>query len=306
MDSSSSFNRIAECRHGRMVFNVNDQWVGRSLELYGEWSQLELDLLGRFLSPGQVVVDVGANYGSHTLDFAQRVGPSGKVLAFEPQRIVFQALTASVALNSLTQVHTHLAAVGARHGKVSMPAVDYAQTANFGGVQVSGEEGGEPVELVRIDDLSLAECHLLKADVEGMEEEVLRGAVATLQRAHPVLYLECDRQDRVESLLAMVEDLGYRGYWHLAPAYNPGNFRGNPNNVFGRTLAINLLCLPASSEARASSAADHDWVEREAIEIRGEADLIRVVGRDPATSAGLCKARRGHSRFFSLLAPSSA
>jgi hypothetical protein len=90
-------NRVKQCRHGMMLYNVHDLYVGRSLDQYGEFSQGEIDLFGQILKPGQVVLDVGANIGAHTLWFAQTVGPSGTVLAFEPQRIVFQALCANLA-----------------------------------------------------------------------------------------------------------------------------------------------------------------------------------------------------------------
>ena len=101
-----------------MIFNVHDQHIGRSLDLYGEWAESELELLGLFIKPGDLVVDVGANIGTHTVFFAQRAGATGQVYALEPQRIVFQSLCANLALNGLLNVRAFHAARRARRARL--------------------------------------------------------------------------------------------------------------------------------------------------------------------------------------------
>ena len=96
-----------------MLYNFHDLYIGRSLDLYGEYSEGEIDLFGQIVQPGQVVVEVGANIGAHTVFLAHRSGPAARVLAFEPQRIVFQTLCANLALNSITNVD---ASAGRRRG----------------------------------------------------------------------------------------------------------------------------------------------------------------------------------------------
>ena len=54
-------------RHGLLMYNVNDNFIGRSIDLYGEWCDSELSLLGQFLQPGDLAIDVGANIGTHTV-----------------------------------------------------------------------------------------------------------------------------------------------------------------------------------------------------------------------------------------------
>src|SRR5882724_6319724 len=122
------------CRHGDMLYNVNDRYIGRSLDLYGEWAEAELELLGLFIKPGDSVVDVGANLGTHTVFFAHKAGARGAVFAFEPQRVVFQLLCANLALNGLTNVHAYHAAVSRQKGTTSVPDVAYDDAGNFGGV----------------------------------------------------------------------------------------------------------------------------------------------------------------------------
>src|SRR5271165_2730364 len=67
----STHMAVRKCRHGTMMYNVNDSFIGRSLDLYGEWCDDEVAVLGQILSPGDVVVDVGANIGTHTVFFAK-------------------------------------------------------------------------------------------------------------------------------------------------------------------------------------------------------------------------------------------
>ena len=92
LEAPQEFNCLKTCRYGRMLYNKNDAFTGRSLELYGEWKQKELDLLAQVIRPGSLVVDVGANIGCHTLFFAKMAGLRGKVFAFEPHRLLFQTL----------------------------------------------------------------------------------------------------------------------------------------------------------------------------------------------------------------------
>lgn len=97
-----------------------------------------------------------------------------------------------------------------------------------------------------IDNLQLPRCELIKADVEGMEEEVLRGASKTIERFRPVLYLESDREDKRLSLFQLIRSMGYRLYWHTPGLFSPDNFRGSNNNLFGELRSLNILCIHAS------------------------------------------------------------
>jgi hypothetical protein len=99
------FNELKMCKSGPMLFNKFDVYVGGSLQKYGEFSVGEQDLFHAILQRGELVVEVGANIGAHTIELARLVGPEGEVHAFEPQRIVFQTLCANLALNQLTNVN---------------------------------------------------------------------------------------------------------------------------------------------------------------------------------------------------------
>lgn len=246
MSTTESYNRLKECRHGQMLYNINDIYIGRSLDVYGEYSEGEIELFKQIVQPGHVVVEVGANIGAHTVFLAKQVGKTGFVMAFEPQRIVFQTLCANVALNSLPNVHCLQNAVGAAPGMVKIPVLDYAQPNNFGGLALGGWEVGEQVVVVTLDSFNLQRCNFIKMDVEGMEEQALRGAAQTIERLKPILYVENDKADKSQSLIRYIDSLGYNMYWHTPGYFNPNNFLQHPSDVFGNIISLNMLCIHKS------------------------------------------------------------
>lgn len=240
--------RMKMCRRGPMLYNIHDTYVGRSFDLYGEYAEDEMGLLANFVRPGQAVMDIGANIGAHTIFFAKQVGPEGRVVAFEPQRQVFQTLCANVTLNGLNNVLTFHAGAADKTGMATIPVPDYAQDGNFGGISMLGAQNGEPVQVMMLDQVGFGGLSLIKIDVEGMELAVLMGAAKTIETHKPVLYLENDRPDNSQALLSHVLGLGYRVYWHISPLYNANNAFQNGENVFGGTVSLNVLCIHADRD----------------------------------------------------------
>jgi FkbM family methyltransferase len=234
------------CRYGEMVFHHTDQWLGRSLDLYGEWSESEVELFRQVVKPGDVVIEAGANVGALTIPLANIVGDTGRVHAFEPQQDNFDCLAWNVLpLRNVTLWPTALAAGKYR---ISYAAVDPDKVCNLGSTELSTHRAILPTRsdiTATIDELfPFASVSFIKADVEGMELEILQGAAATVNRCRPILYIEDDRKQNSAALRAWLISHGYRLYRHTPPLYNPENWRGSQVNVFGRTVSINLLCIP--------------------------------------------------------------
>src|SRR5215831_9039445 len=83
--------KTTDTRYGRMAYYSGDGYIGRSLELYGEYSPGEIELMRKLIKPGWTVVNGGANIGALAVPLASLV-PEGKVYAFEPQPEHFQIL----------------------------------------------------------------------------------------------------------------------------------------------------------------------------------------------------------------------
>jgi FkbM family methyltransferase len=238
--------RVKNTRFGPLMYNLNDLYIGRSLDLYGAYCIHEARIAMDLLRPGMTAVDVGANIGALTVPMAQTVGAAGRAIAIEAQRGIFHMLCGNMAMNDLANVRTILAAAGSRAGAISVPRLMLDRPNNLGALSlVPGENAAmDRVEVITLDSLALDACHLIKIDVEGMEREVLLGAADTIGRHRPFLYVENDRKDKSEALLRNLFELGYRVWWHTPPYYDSNNFYGNTINVFTNTVAINVLCLP--------------------------------------------------------------
>ena len=247
-----AYLKLAACRDGVMLFNPLDSFVGRSLDLYGEFSRGEAAVFDQIVAPGDTVLDVGANIGAHTLWMARRVGPAGGVIAFEPQRAVFQTLCANMALNGMTNVDAYWAAVGAQPGYVTVPRLDPTAAANFGATSLIWGHPGDKVRLMTIDELELSACRMIKVDVEGMELDALRGGEATISRLRPILYVEND--GREAGLIEFILNLGYRAWWHLPAYFSPENARGSADNVFEQGISVNMVCVHDSVPVTVSGA----------------------------------------------------
>jgi FkbM family methyltransferase len=240
--------RLKQCKHGVMMFHANDSYIGRSLDLYGEFSEGEIELFKQVALPGMTVVDAGANIGAHTIYLSKAVGARGRVLAFEPQRVLHQILCGNIALNACTNVIAVHAGLGAESGEVAVPTIDYARGGNFGGVALGEGRSGEPVPIHTLDSYSLKACHFIKIDVEGMERDVLEGARRVLAKHRPILYVENDRAEKSQDLIGWLMTNEYRLYWHLPPLFNAKNHFGRSENIFGKTVSVNMLCIPRSKQ----------------------------------------------------------
>ncbi|MFQ5734349.1 MAG: FkbM family methyltransferase [Planctomycetaceae bacterium] len=244
----TSYNALGRLPYGQVLYNRNDEYIGRSIEMYGEYSAVETTAFDQVVGENQIVVDAGANIGVHTLFLARKVGPAGRVLAFEPQRLMFQTLCGNLALNSITNTYCWNMALGETPGETVVPCLDPTVPHNFGGVSLDAGGEGEPVAVTTIDNFHLPRCDFIKIDVEGMEEQVLRGAEQTIRRFKPILYLECDRVEKEASLIRCLDAFGYQMFWHLPPLFNPANFNDNPENVFGDIVSRNMLCFDKARE----------------------------------------------------------
>lgn len=233
-----------ETRYGEMTYLPNDDPIGESLTRFGEWAKGEIDLLSQFLPLGSTVIDVGANIGTHSLAFAALSGAGGRVVAIEPQPAIFALLSDNVTRNGLSQVQVVNAGVGDRIAELSIPEIDYRAHINTGAVTLKGAIGTVAVPMITLDSLDLQRCDLLKIDTEGMEIDVLRGAVELIKRDSPVIYAEVNTVGQAVLLNHYAANLGYDVYLSRVSAFNPTNLKRSDENFFGVAAETSLLCLP--------------------------------------------------------------
>lgn len=175
-------------------------------------------VLQEHLRPGDVFYDLGANLGFYSLIAARRVGPGGKVFAFEPDPENAHRLREHAQRNHLETVVTIEAAVAASSRPLSFLRSDRRFSPDRGLGRMAGAEDGEAaitVEAVALDDFvrQNAPPTLIKCDVEGAEEDVLRGAEGVFRNARPMLVCEIHHQQAAEGVSAFLARHAYSFQW---------------------------------------------------------------------------------------------
>ena len=164
-----------------------------------------------------VIVDGGANIGFFTVPVAHRTqGRGTRIIAFEPQRQLFQALGGSLALNGYDHVYLHNYGLSEEPGVAQMPSVNYGEAQDFGTVALSDqttvEEDGwmndQVVDIISIDAMALPRLDFFKLDVEGYEVPALTGALDTIKKHRPWIWVEyfITGADPIKQALADLED----------------------------------------------------------------------------------------------------
>ena len=186
--------------------------------LFREHYEPELMLLERFLKPGMVFVDGGANTGVFAFTAARLVGPTGRVLAFEPGSACFAALTQSRALNQFE----HLRLVNKALSNQSGTARLYHCMGQENAFSLGAENGAtfDEISTTTLDEIAQAEqlprVDFIKLDVEGAEELVLRGAKQVLEHSRPMVLFEVNPEASQRLKLAhdgacqLLRELGYQ------------------------------------------------------------------------------------------------
>ena len=156
-----------------------------------QYERGETRFLSSVLRAGDVAVDIGANVGWYATLFAELVGPTGKVLAFEPNRAAYRLLQASA------RVYPQLAAlpnaVSSTPGDVTLhvPTTQEGWFASLGALDPALPVRDQPCQAVTLDAVLAGESRavVIKCDVEGLEPQVLAGAPALLHGPRPPLWL---------------------------------------------------------------------------------------------------------------------
>jgi len=230
-------------RYGNISYFTNDGPIGDSIREYGEWAQVEIDFLNEFVPAGSTVLDVGAFIGTHTLAFADAVGPEGRVYALEPQPEAFRLLTANVERNAATNITSLNVAAGSEPGETHIASFPQADRFNGGATKTlnASAEGTFDTRVQSIDALQLDACALIKIDVEGAEKDVLDGMTHVIRNLKPVIFCELNDQAGFQQILESEILTDWNFYLVRSSAFNPRNIFGNQINFFGDAQETGVL-----------------------------------------------------------------
>lgn len=198
------------------------------------------EALKRTVGEGGVVWDVGANIGAFSLLAAQTVGPTGRVVAVEPEARSATAIAENAKRNAISWIDVHPVAAAARTGDTELIVVRdslWTRLASVGEHHL--EVDRRIVHGVALDDLPAPAPVLVKIDVEGGELEVLAGMRRLLAEVQPVIV--CEMHDTNDAFCAAIGAAGYEVF----------NLDG-PEPITQADENAHALCLPSRSAAAAA------------------------------------------------------
>ena len=194
---------------------------------HSSYDQIEVNLATRLIEKrrqyykdGVIALDCGANIGVHTIEWAKNMTEWGEVFSFEPQEKIYYALSGNIAINNCFNVTAKNVALGSEIGKIEIPTPNYNKPSSYGSLELKKKKNNEfigqeidyqntkQIDMLSIDSLKLNRIDFIKIDVEGMEEEVLKGSTMSINRFCPILLIEHIKSD-INSLKNFLEKKNY-------------------------------------------------------------------------------------------------
>jgi FkbM family methyltransferase len=163
---------------------------------YGAFRPEVSRLINRMLRPGQVAIDIGANVGMHSVIMANRVGPTGHVVVFEPDPHPMGRLRRNMALNGIDWVTTVEAAVSARSETRTFylhdDSIGNFANASLVAANVGKQTASVEMQVVSIDewmrDNPLPRVDVVKLLAQGEEYNALQGMRGLIERDRPKIF----------------------------------------------------------------------------------------------------------------------
>ncbi len=225
--------------------DLNEE-IDNSIYYQGCFEPMTVRLIEKYVKSGMTVVDIGANVGCHTLRFAKQVGPSGKVIAFEPTKYAYEKLQKNVALNLLKNITVEKTALSDEAAK--------SRTVNFKSsypLDNKVKRAKDTIDFTTLDDYvaghNVGKVDVIKLDVDGYEYKIIRGALETIKADKPIIITELGVStlkkagDDANELVDTLAGIGYRFYSDK----NQAEFT-DKNKMIASIPAegtINVLCM---------------------------------------------------------------
>lgn len=269
--------QVVLARYGHITTSGDKDLITKSLNLYGEWADNELNVHRKLINEGDVVLDIGTYLGTHLTAYARFVGKTGKVIGFEPHSESYRLTCNTISINNLENAILNNFALGASPSFVDGSLGEDVESFNHGSFSlknrmaksrsIPGNEenisnenviddneatnhySGKKIEIQKLDDLKLTKVDFIKIDAEGMEFEVLQGGTNTIIHSRPIIFCECNDLASGSETFRWAKESGYKTYVINIPAYNGTNFNKSSEDFFNGASEVSLVLVPAEKEA---------------------------------------------------------
>jgi FkbM family methyltransferase len=260
-DNESDNNYYIETKDGITICTPADTTLFTPYVLLEqeEWFDPELDFVRDYVTPGMQVVDAGACFGAYALPMAKQVDTEGTVYAFEPSKESCSRLEKSKFKNGLGNLEIVNRALGNSVGTVSFKQ---AETPELNWIS---SEGGKELSMTTLDAwwdfAGYPDLEVIKIDVNGMEADVLQGAVTVLKKTAPVVITSIGEDE--ESLSALRKQFKKMGYQLFEYIPGPGLLAEHDPGAGVDPYLMNLIGI---SDSRIKEFKESGWIFDESVE----------------------------------------
>ena len=187
----------------------------------GDWFEDEIKFVRKLAHPGMSCIDVGANYGVYALSLARKVGPAGRVWAFEPAAATAGCLRASIGANRFENVTLLETALSDRTGTALLAVGGHAELNHIATGEDRQSGSGTPTREVSVTtlDRAMRDCgwpqiDFVKLDAEGEETRIVRGGAGFFAEQSPLVLFEIRHANRAvdPGISRALGALGYDAY----------------------------------------------------------------------------------------------
>lgn len=217
--------KVKDCRY--LIFDKSD--IISNILRNGDGYEAHLTDISKVLigdAQDGCVLDIGANLGSYVVPIAKQF-PNLRFFAFEPQRIIYYQLCSNIILNSLDNITAIQLGLSDKQDILQTTVPNYATETNIGAFSLDDEVRKNEYEcatvgetelmnIVTLDMMGIENIKLIKIDVEGLELNVIKGGLKTIEaNNYPPIIFETWTwkswyQERRAKLYSFIESLGYK------------------------------------------------------------------------------------------------
>jgi FkbM family methyltransferase len=233
---------------GKIVININDQFIGKSFLNQKYWGLQDIEIISKIIEfkckkKNKIVFyDVGANIGTHSIALSNIFKNKIVIRAFEAQSNIYEMFNQSIKINNLNNIELYHNAVSDKNDEIiRIDLPDYSKHNNFGGLELlkpfqnsdntQMQKSGifEDVKSIKLDIFN-EEVDFIKIDVEGMENLVLKGSKNLIVNHRPFLFMEL-LKSKLEDVTEFFKDKDYNIYSKgmdafIIPVESKVNFKG--------------------------------------------------------------------------------
>lgn len=233
---------------GKIVININDQFIGKSFLNQKYWGLQDIEIISKIIEfkckkKNKIVFyDVGANIGTHSIALSNIFKNKIVIRAFEAQSNIYEMFNQSIKINNLNNIELYHNAVSDKNDEIiRIDLPDYSKQNNFGGLELlkpfqnsdnaQMKKSGifEDIKSIKLDIFN-EEVDFIKIDVEGMENLVLKGSKNLIVNHRPFLFMEL-LKSKLEDVTEFFKDKDYNIYSKgmdafIIPVESKVNFKG--------------------------------------------------------------------------------